>query len=300
MKIEIGYITGKYSSRQPDYNEIFPFKLKGNVEHAISLQCNLVDVEESRWMNEWLQRLNAFPVYLCIKTYQDWIDDFQETCEAAQISFTLTRIPKGRTMAVATLTSATQLQALWETAVSLGTMNDFAAWSLHEKAFTWHNGKLNVHVEQPESTVFWIDYDGQGIVVLSNDTRFSTYDKLIATLPSNIMTERFEYAEEGEERTKKIVIDVSAAQTPVDLHTLFQKKLSFPPGYAPDWQGFWDALTSLEADIPETLVLKRWNSLAASLPSEAEKLKQTLQDFQRYYGKIDGLQCNIFFRDEKG
>ncbi len=66
-------------------------------------------------------------------------------------------------------------------------------------------------------------------------------------------------------RSACVIIDLSAVQTPVELHHLLMEKLDFPGWYGCNWNAFWDAITGLVA-MPEILQFKGWAGFELRLP----------------------------------
>jgi RNAse (barnase) inhibitor barstar len=66
-------------------------------------------------------------------------------------------------------------------------------------------------------------------------------------------------------RSACVIIDLSAVQTPVELHHLLMEKLDFPGWYGCNWNAFWDAITVLVA-MPEILQFKGWAGFELRLP----------------------------------
>src|SRR5690606_29505092 len=79
-----------------------------------------------------------------------------------------------------------------------GSMNNFASFSLGKDVFSighqyirnmWGKNKKTetpVVILKENTTIFWIDYDGDGMVVISNDTKYSGLTSVIKTLPKEI------------------------------------------------------------------------------------------------------------------
>lgn len=58
------------------------------------------------------------------------------------------------------------------------------------------DGKLDDAVivnMEPNTTVFWVSYDGDSIVTLSNKARFATYETIIQTFPPFTQPSLVEY-----------------------------------------------------------------------------------------------------------
>lgn len=78
-----------------------------------------------------------------------------------------------------------------------------------------------------------------------------------------------------ESRKKVVVLDVSSIRDVKELHSILKDKLEFPDFYGMNWGAFWDAITRL-VELPETLIIKGWECLQHSLPSDSAILKDLL------------------------
>lgn len=79
-----------------------------------------------------------------------------------------------------------------------------------------------------------------------------------------------------------VEIDLTHAGNSEELHRLLQNALHFPHWYGQNWDAFWDAITGL-VEMPETLRVLGWSSLATRLPRDAQFLRQCLTDMIAQY-----------------
>lgn len=76
-------------------------------------------------------------------------------------------------------------------------------------------------------------------------------------------------------RQARVTIDLSAINSPHQLHAALAAALGFPAMYGMNWDAFWDAITGL-VDMPQQLELRGWPAFAARLPHDAAILQRSL------------------------
>ena len=79
------------------------------------------------------------------------------------------------------------------------------------------------------------------------------------------------------ERRELVEINLAAAWTAEELHTLLAESLGFPKFYGRNWDAFWDAITGLVA-MPRRLRLVGWEVLASRLPADARLMRECLDE----------------------
>ncbi|MGK5074731.1 barstar family protein [Janthinobacterium sp. ZB1P44] len=72
-----------------------------------------------------------------------------------------------------------------------------------------------------------------------------------------------------------VTIDLSAINSPRQLHAALAAALGFPSFYGMNWDAFHDAITGL-VDMPQQLELRGRPAFAARLPDEAAMLQRSL------------------------
>ena len=76
-------------------------------------------------------------------------------------------------------------------------------------------------------------------------------------------------------RQARVTIDLSAINSPHQLHAALAAAPGFPAMYGMNWDAFWDAITGL-VDMPQQLELRGWTAFAARLPHDAAILQRSL------------------------
>jgi RNAse (barnase) inhibitor barstar len=66
-----------------------------------------------------------------------------------------------------------------------------------------------------------------------------------------------------------VEIDVSAVQTAEQLHNILFQELLFPDYYGNNWDAFDECISDSEIDLPERVLVRGIDALAARLPREA-------------------------------
>lgn len=77
---------------------------------------------------------------------------------------------------------------------------------------------------------------------------------------------------------RELTIDLKNIGSVQELHLKFKTELGFPDFYGMNWNAFWDAITEM-VEMPEELVLKNFRSLEFVIPSDAEKLRELITEF---------------------
>lgn len=81
---------------------------------------------------------------------------------------------------------------------------------------------------------------------------------------------------------KDITIDLKGVSTKEKLQVLLKQKLDFPDYYGENWDAFWDTITGL-VELPEKITFEHWSDLEKTIPSEANSLKEMLDNFNKKY-----------------
>lgn len=80
-------------------------------------------------------------------------------------------------------------------------------------------------------------------------------------------------------RVREVSIVLRDVSTPRELHECLRNALTFPGWYGHNWDAFWDAITGL-VDMPHRLRFIGWSILEDRLPTEAQKLRECLEEMQ--------------------
>ena len=83
-------------------------------------------------------------------------------------------------------------------------------------------------------------------------------------------------------RANQVVVVVGHVSSADELHQRLMTALEFPSFYGRNWDAFWDSIAGL-VEMPRVLRLEGWPELAASLPRDAQLMKDCLEQMQREY-----------------
>jgi RNAse (barnase) inhibitor barstar len=72
-------------------------------------------------------------------------------------------------------------------------------------------------------------------------------------------------------------VDVSAARSPEELHTLLAKAFGFPDYYGQNWDAFDECIR--DVPVPDTVEISGIEKLRSRLPRDAKLLHQCLSGF---------------------
>ena len=76
-------------------------------------------------------------------------------------------------------------------------------------------------------------------------------------------------------------IDLGNIISEQELHLKFKTALNFPDDYEMNWRDFDRAILEVAKSLPEEITIVNWKSFEADFPSEAEKLKGAITNFNR-------------------
>lgn len=82
------------------------------------------------------------------------------------------------------------------------------------------------------------------------------------------------------------IIDLSEANSVIELHSALKIQLELPPFYGMNWDAFWDSITGM-IELPDTLAIYGWKNLQLKLPDEAMKLERLLQEYNELYPSLE-------------
>ena len=80
----------------------------------------------------------------------------------------------------------------------------------------------------------------------------------------------------------KKIIDITEIKSSKELQKKLKKELAFPEFYGMNWEAFWDAITGL-VELPEVLVIRGWNNIVETLPSDTEIMRALFEKFNKNY-----------------
>ncbi|MED4753611.1 barstar family protein [Brevibacillus choshinensis] len=87
---------------------------------------------------------------------------------------------------------------------------------------------------------------------------------------------------QGELRTKQVIIDVSNVETLLQFHQLLKEKLSFPDIYGNNWAAFWDVISRM-IELPMKITFIGWGHLYQRFPEDAEIMMSKFEKLNKKY-----------------
>ena len=204
MNIEVGYFPKSYYSSKPKDGGCFPFALDGETNYVLDISGFYLPECTDEFLPVWMTNIQAFPIYFCTEVLDFWQAEFEQLCTASNISYNCIRSDKGRLTFISEIKNEAQLKAIFPFYISLGTINELVVWSNDKNVFSldkrewrgkWAGDIRETVVVKMEAntSIFWIDYDGNSIVIVSNQTQFSTYEKTAQTFPEFVSPKLCEY-----------------------------------------------------------------------------------------------------------
>ncbi|MBT2602887.1 hypothetical protein J7E55_07450 [Bacillus sp. ISL-53] len=194
MNIEVGYFPKRYYDSNPDAGGFFPFAIEGTTPYVFSMDGFYLPECDQNFLPLWMRNIKAFPLYFCAEVSSYCKDEFEHNCKEFNISY---RYLNNRYV-VTEIQNEKQFQEIFPFYITLGSGNDLVLWSTNKDVFSveqrewkgnWEGkiaGTVVVKVEV-DTSIFWIGYDGDNIAVISSQSYFATYKKIINTFPDFVV-----------------------------------------------------------------------------------------------------------------
>lgn len=204
MKIGIGFLPKHYYNTEPDAGGFFPFGMVKTPLYVFILDKFYLPRCNPNLIPSWMENIQAFPLYFCAEYSDYWKRDLEKACLKNDITIKYLYKKRDRFLSVSTVETISQLKKILPRYISMGSSNDLVMWSTNKDIFSteervwqgnWEGKRDEVPVVKFDKAVslFWIGYDGDSVIGLSNNTKFSTYENICATLPSFVRPELEEY-----------------------------------------------------------------------------------------------------------
>ncbi|WP_442599944.1 hypothetical protein [Neobacillus sp. D3-1R] len=199
IKIDIGILPQSYVSDKPEDGGYIPYAIDGKTPYLYDVHFlernDARQVEE--FVSKWMEKLNPFPIYAFFECYDFQQKEMEEEYASNSIDYTKSKWNENDYYNKVVIRNIDQFNVIFPYLYGNGSMNNFACLSLKKdvysiefRDFVGFRGE-NINVETPiltlieDTTVIWVNYDGNGLVLISNDHRYSQLDFLIKTLPEN-------------------------------------------------------------------------------------------------------------------
>lgn len=181
----------KWISDIPDAGGYFPFAVDGKKEYIVDVTFN--DVDPLEFVSNWMNEINQFPIYALVEVFDFGQEEFEQECKTNTIEFEKTKIEK-EYYYKAIIQNYKQFRVIFPYAYGNGSMNNLALWSLKKDVFSFGERdfktlfrmkKINTPIVtlHENDGVFWVGFDGINVVVITNDSQFSTIANISKKLP---------------------------------------------------------------------------------------------------------------------
>lgn len=204
MEIEISFMPKKWISNIPDAGGYFPFAIDGETMYVVDFLFDAVDPNE--FIPDWILQLNKFPIYIYVEIFEFQTEELEQDFKVHNVEYNTVEIEKKYDIAYkATIENSEQFKAIFPYLYGNGSMNNLALWSLQKDVFSFGKrdfktllGRKKVFTPivslEDNDCVFWVGYDGQNIVAISNNKLFSSVDCISNQFPpkANIITGEYE------------------------------------------------------------------------------------------------------------
>lgn len=195
MNVGIGFVPQNLLTPQPDAEGYFPFCIEGDAPYILEIAYD--EEESDAFMSNWMDIIDQYPIYVFFEAFDFHLEDFEHDCAKHKIEYEVLPRKKHDFYGEARITNKEQFGVVLHYLYSNGNMNNFAAWSLEKDVFNLGNrefktlfGKKKLEtpiVSIPEkTTVFWIGYDGDYVIIISNDAKFSNLSSVTSTFPEGV------------------------------------------------------------------------------------------------------------------
>ena len=204
MNIEVGYFPKRYYDSNPDAGGFFPFALEGTTPYVFSMGDLYQPLSYGEFLSLWMTNIKAFPLYFCVEVPSYWIDDVEHACKKFDINYKYLIKRYQRSVIITEIQNKKQLQEIFPIYFSIGCENELVLWSTKKDVFSieqreWKGNwegevkRTVVVTVEAETSVFWIGYDGTNIAVISNQSRFSTYERIFEAFPEFVVPKICEF-----------------------------------------------------------------------------------------------------------
>ncbi|MGM0867372.1 MAG: hypothetical protein ACQEWF_22135 [Bacillota bacterium] len=204
MDIEVGYLPKRYYDSNPDAGGFFPFALEGTTPYVFSMDGFYLPECDEHFLPLWMRNIKAFPLYFCAEVPSYLKDQIEHNCQEFNIDYRYLTNKYDRSVIITVIQNEKQFKEIFPFYITLGSGNDLVLWSTNKDVFrleqrgwkgNWEGKVAETVVVKVEvdTSIFWIGYDGDNIAVISNQSNFSTYEKIIRTFPDFVVPKLCEY-----------------------------------------------------------------------------------------------------------
>lgn len=171
---------------------------------AFSTYARNKGLEHYRFKSDGAERVRGIYHIKNVNNYHSRLKGWIQLDFMVQQEFNISYRYLTNRYAVTEIQNEKQFQEIFPFYITLGSGNDLVLWSTNKDVFSveqrewkgnWEGeiaGTVVVKVEV-DTSIFWIGYDGDYISVISNQSNFSIYEKIIKTFPNFVVPKLCEY-----------------------------------------------------------------------------------------------------------
>lgn len=193
MKIEISDIS------QQQFEEFFQYKWIGRPDAIFDIY--FPDVMDMETISLWMEKIDAFPIYLCLQITDIFTSDFELLCNKKHFAFQYIGEFDGSKVAILDILNRASFSAIIPLIEVISSMEDFVLWSFKKNVFSvdpqiCQRGlfdliPININFDA-ETTVFSLIQSGLLLQIYSNHSSLRSYDHIINSLPNFLVPIRVE------------------------------------------------------------------------------------------------------------
>jgi|GEM_PF-5205106 len=193
MKIEISDIS------QQQFEQFFQYKGIGRPDAIFDIY--FPDVMDMETISLWMEKIDAFPIYLCLQISDNFTSDFELLCNKKYFAFQYIGEFDGSKVAILDILNRASFAAIIPLIDVISSMEDFVLWSFKKNTFSvdpqirqrglFDLIPININFDAG-TTVFSLIQSGLLLQIYSNHSSLCTYDHIINSLPDFLVPIRVE------------------------------------------------------------------------------------------------------------
>jgi len=193
MKIEISDIS------QQQFEEFFHYKWIGRPDAIFDIY--FPDVMDMEMISLWMEKIDAFPIYLCLQITDIFKSDFESLCNKNHFMFQYIGEFDGSKVAILDILNRASFFAIIPLIEVISSMEDLVLWSFKKNVFSvdpqirqrglFDLIPININFDA-ETTVFSLIQSGLLLQIYSNHSSLRSYDHIINSLPNFLVPIRVE------------------------------------------------------------------------------------------------------------
>ncbi|WP_338749568.1 hypothetical protein [Bacillus sp. FJAT-52991] len=177
-------------------NGIYGFHIKGHLPFSFDIETDVLKHGNGQWLLKLMESQNMSPIYILLRISFGQ-KEFLDKCLEVAAHYEIVRVNKTNTVITITAKNMDTFAALLPNLITFGCALDTVLWSNYPWVFSEvsiENQDKNVLLVEvkAEAIIYWVGYDGNWIGILTGNSNYSSYEKVISRLSPAIKVEVFE------------------------------------------------------------------------------------------------------------